>query len=69
MAGRATRHRQLEKALEWLDRSGDIVTVIIPAHVDLLTGDWKPPQYADVYRDEMDIYRQIYGNRLIEIAH
>jgi len=62
------RARQLEKAYNWLDKAGDIISVIIPAHVDLQTGDWKPPQYVDVYKDEIDIYRQIYGNRLIKIV-
>jgi len=62
------RARQLEKAYNWLDKSGDIISVIIPAHVDLQTGDWKTPQYVNVYKDEIDIYRQVYGNRLIEIV-
>ena len=62
------RARQLEKAYNWLDKAGDIISVIIPAHVDLQTGDWKPPQYVNVYKDEIGIYRQIYGNRLIEIV-
>lgn len=61
------RARQLEKAYNWLDKAGDIIGVIIPAHVDLQTGKRKPSQYVNVYKDEIDIYRQIYGNRLIEI--
>ena len=62
------RARQLEKAYNWLDKARDIIGVIIPAHVDLHTGERKPSQYVNVYKDEIDIYRQIYGNRLIEIA-
>ena len=62
------RARQLEKAYNWLDKAGDIISVIIPAHVDLQTGDWKPPKYVNVYKDEIGLYRQIYGNRLIEIV-
>lgn len=63
-----TRMRQLEKAYNMLDKAGEFIPVIIPAHVDLQTGDWVPPQHVDVYKDEMDIYRQIYGNRLIEVV-
>ena len=62
------RSRQLAKAYNMMEKAGEFISVIIPAHVDLQTGDWKPPQYVDVYRDEIDIYRQIYGNRLIEIV-
>jgi len=62
------RSHQLMKSYHWLTKAKDIISVIIPAHVDLQTGDWKPPQYVDVYKDEIDIYRQIYGNRLIEIV-
>ena len=62
------RARQLEKAYNWLDKAGDVIGVIIPAHVDLQTGDWKPREYVNVYRDEIDTYRQIYGNRLIEVV-
>lgn len=62
------RKRQLTKAYDMMDKAGEFVSVIIPAHVDLNTGDWKPPQQVDVYRDEIDIYRQIYGNQLIEIV-
>jgi hypothetical protein len=51
-----------------MEKAGEFIPVIIPAHVDLQTGDWKPPQYVDVYKEEIDIYRQIYGNRLIEIV-
>lgn len=62
------RSRQLTKAYNMMEKAGEFISVIIPAHVDLQTGDWKPPQYVDVYRDEIDLYRQIYGNRLIEIV-
>lgn len=62
------RNRQLTKAYNMMEKAGEFISVIIPAHVDLQTGDWKPPQYVDVYKDEIDIYRQIYGNRLIEIV-
>ena len=62
------RSRQLTKAYNMMEKSGEFISVIIPAHVDLQTGDWKPPQQVDVYRGEIDIYRQIYGNRLIEIV-
>jgi len=65
---RGSRSRQLTKAYDWMDKSGEFIHVIIPAHVDLQTGDWKPPQYVDVYKDEIGLYRQIYGNRLIEIV-
>ncbi len=61
------RNRQLTKAYNMMEKAGEFISVIIPAHVDLQTGDWKPPQFVDVYKDEIDIYRQIYGNRLIEI--
>jgi len=62
------RARQLEKAYNWLDKAGDVIGVIIPAHADVLTGERKPSEYVNVYKDEIDIYRQIYGNRLIEIV-
>ena len=62
------RNRQLMKSYHWLTKAKDIISVVIPAHVDLQTGDWKPPQYVDVHKDEIDIYRQVYGNRLIEIV-
>lgn len=62
------RNRQLMKAYNMMEKAGEFISVIIPAHVDLQTGDWKPPQYVDVYKEEIDIYRQIYGNRLIEIV-
>ena len=62
------RNRQLTKAYNMMEKAGEFISVIIPAHVDLQTGDWKPPQYVDVYKDEIGIYRQIYGNRLIEIV-
>ena len=62
------RNRQLMKAYNMVEKAGEFISVIIPAHVDLQTGDWKPPQYVDVYKEEIDIYRQIYGNRLIEIV-
>lgn len=61
------RKRQLTKAYNMMDKAGEFISVIIPAHVDLQTGKWVLPQHVDVYRDEIDIYRQIYGNRLIEI--
>lgn len=62
------RSRQLRKAFEWLDKSEQFISVVIPAHIDLHTGNWRPPQFVDVYKDELDIYRKIYGNRLIEIT-
>jgi hypothetical protein len=62
------RSRQLTKAYNMMEKAGEFISVIIPAHVDLQTGDWVLPQYVDVYKDEIDIYRQIYGNRLIEIV-
>ena len=62
------RKYQLTKAYGMMDKAGEFISVVIPAHVDLQTGDWKPPQHVDVYKDEIDIYRQIYGNRLIEIV-
>lgn len=62
------RNRQLMKAYNMMEKSGEFISAIIPAHVDLQTGNWKPPEYVDVYKDEIDIYRQIYGNRLIEIV-
>ena len=62
------RSRQLTKAYNMMEKAGEFISVIIPAHVDLQTGDWKPPQQVDVYRDEIGLYRQIYGNRLIEIV-
>ena len=62
------RSRQLTKAYNMMEKAVEFISVIIPAHVDLQTGDWKPPQQVDVYRDEIGLYRQIYGNRLIEIV-
>lgn len=62
------RNRQLTKAYDMMEKAGEFIPVIIPAHVDLQTGDWVPPQHVDVYKDEIDIYRKIYGNRLIEIV-
>lgn len=62
------RSRQLMKAYHWSTKAGDIISVIIPPHMDLQTGKWVMSQYVDVYKDEIDIYRQIYGNRLIEIV-
>lgn len=62
------RNRQLMKAYDMLEKSGEFISVIIPAHVDLQTGNWIEPQHVDVHKDEIDIYRQIYGNRLIEVV-
>ena len=62
------RNRQLTKAYDMMEKAGEFITVIIPAHIDLQTGDWKLLQYVDVHKDEIDIYRQIYGNRMIEIV-
>ena len=58
------RNRQLVKALDIVDNTNELILVVVPARIDLLTGDWLPPQHVEVYRDQLDIYRQIYGNRL-----
>lgn len=61
------RSKQLEKALSILDKQDDLIQVIVPAHVNMLTGEWKLAQLVDIYRDQLDIYRQIYGKELIVI--
>ena len=64
---KGNRNRQLLKAYNWLEKSGNIKSIIIPSHIDV-EGIWHTPEYVDVYPDELDIYRQIYGNKLIEIV-
>lgn len=61
------RSKQLEKALSMLDKQDDLVQVIVPAHVNMFTGNWELAQFVDIYRDQLDIYRQIYGKELIVV--